>query len=269
MLRCMASLFATVIDAMRPLRRFPPPEIAIPAKLALLTGALTLGLSGVAAATPAAAAPVTRAAAGGFTARVTNPYFPALPGMRWVYRGTDGGRRLRNVVRVLDRVERVTGVPCAVIDDRVYLDGRLAERTIDWYTQSASGTVWYFGERTAALDRRGRVTTREGSWRAGVDGARAGIFMPAHPRVGQSFVQERYAGHAEDHFTIVNRHATVSVPFRRFRGNVLMTHEFSPLEPGVLDGKWYARGIGQVLEASIKGGNERAELVSFRRGTQR
>ena len=117
--------------------------------------------------------------------------------MRWVYRGTDGGRRLRNVVRVLDRVVRVTGVPCAVIDDRVYLDGRLAERTIDWYTQSASGTVWYFGERTAALDRRGRVTTREGSWRAGVDGARAGIFMPAHPRVGQSFVQERYAGHAE------------------------------------------------------------------------
>ena len=91
---------------------------------------------------------------------MTNPFYPLLPGMRWVYRGADGAHRMRDVVRVLDRVERVAGVPCAVVDDRVFLDGRLAERTEDWYTQDRDATVWYYGERTAELDRHGRVTSR-------------------------------------------------------------------------------------------------------------
>ena len=127
----------------------------------------------------------TDAAASGFTARVTNPYFPLLKGMRWEYRGIKDGRRMRDVVRVTGEVRRIDGVPCAVVDDRAWLDGRLAERTTDWYTQDRHGTVWYYGERTAELDRHGHVTSREGSWRAGANGARAGIFMPARPQRGR------------------------------------------------------------------------------------
>ena len=109
------------------------------------------------------------------------------------------------------------------------------------------------------------MTSTEGSWRAGIDGARQGVYMPRHPRVGQSFAQEHYPGHAEDRFEVVDRKATIGVPYGTFRARALMTEESTRLEPGVLDAKWYVEGIGQVKEATLKGGDERAELVSFRR----
>ena len=93
----------------------------------------------------------------------------------------------------------IQGARCTVLEDRLYLSGRLKERTTDWYAQDEMGNVWYFGEETAELDEQGRVTSREGSWQAGVDSARAGIYMRAEPKVGQSFTQEFYDGHAEDH----------------------------------------------------------------------
>jgi hypothetical protein len=229
---------------------------------AVAVGVVGLGAAVVAVALAAAPAP---GAATGFTARVTNPYYPLLPGMRWEYRGVKDGRPLRDVVRVTDRIERIGGVPCAVVVDRAYEDGRLAEATVDWFAQDATGTVWYFGEATRELDRHGRVTSTEGSWRAGTDGARQGVFMPARPRVGQSFAQEDYAGHAEDRFEIVSRMATVRVPFATFTRRALRTREWTPLEPGVRDAKWYVKGVGLVKEATLKGGDERAELVSFRR----
>ena len=231
---------------------------------AAIAGVICAALgTGSASAAPAATA--TDAAASGFTARVTNPYFPLLKGMRWEYRGIKDGRRMRDVVRVTGDVRRIDGVPCAVVDDRAWLDGRLAERTTDWYTQDRHGTVWYYGERTAELDRHGHVTSHEGSWHAGANGARAGIFMPARPRVGASFAQEHYAGHAEDHFRVVTLHASVTVPFGAYRATSLMTREWSPLEPGVRDGKWYVKGVGVVREATLKGPVEHDELVAFRR----
>src|SRR3954447_24276239 len=133
--------------------------------------------------------------------------------MRWVYRGTDEGRPARDVVSVSDRVKVIAGVPCAVVHDKLYINGGLRERTTDWYTQDAGGTVHYYGEATAELDRHGRVVSREGSWRAGRQGARAGVFMPAHPHVGDAFRQEFSPGHAEDHFRVVRRHASITVPF--------------------------------------------------------
>jgi hypothetical protein len=190
-----------------------------------------------------------------FTPRVTNPYFPARPGMRWAYRGVQSGHRLRDVVKVSGHVEMVAGVPCATVRDTVFLDGRLAEDTTDWFAQDRRGTVWYFGEATRELDRRGRTTSTEGSWRAGVDGARQGIVMPRHPRVGQIFRQEYRKGHAEDHFKVV------SVTRR-----MVATREWTPLEPNVRDGKWYARGVGMIREQALRGPRERADLVSFTRG---
>jgi hypothetical protein len=186
-------------------------------------------------------------------ALVTNPYFPLAPGMRWEYRGVEGGARARDVVTVSSRTEVVDGVECAVVHDLLYHRGRLVERTVDFYTQDDAGNVWYYGEDTAELDSRGRVKSTEGSWRAGRDGARPGIFMPAHPRVGQTFQQEDYPGHAEDRFTVLVHAA-----------RALETKEWTPLEPGVRDRKWYVRGIGLVAEATVKGGSDRLELDSFR-----
>src|ERR671929_62159 len=99
---------------------------------------------------------------------------------------------------------------------------------------------------------------------AAAAGARGGIFMPAHPKVGQSGRPEFYKGHAQDHFQVVSLHATVKAPYVSSR-NALLTEEWTPLEPGVLDHKYYVRGIGTVLEQTVKGGDERNALVSVRR----
>jgi hypothetical protein len=198
------------------------------------------------------------------SARVTNPWFPLKPGTMLVYRGVKDGKPARDVVIVRRAVATIDGVRCADVSDRLYLAGRLAERTTDWYAQDRDGNVWYFGEATAELDRAGKVVSREGSWQAGVAGALPGILMPAHPRVGQTGRQEYLKGHAEDHFGVVSLAAAVRVPFGAFRG-ALLTKEWTPLEPGVLDHKLYVRGIGTVRELTVRGGDERNVLVSFRR----
>lgn len=163
-------------------------------------------------------------------------------------------RRLRSAVKdilvVTRKTRLVAGGRARVVHDRVFKRGHVVEDTIDWYGQAADGTVWYFGERTKELDARGHVISREGSWQDGVHGARAGIFMPAHPRVGRSYRQEYYKGHAEDQFRIVS-----------IRGNRMVTHEWTRLEPGVLDQKVYRRGIGTTSEDSLKGGTEHLHLV--------
>jgi hypothetical protein len=147
--------------------------------------------------------------------------------------------------------------------DRLFLSGHLAETTRDYYTQARDGTVWYYGEDTTQLDEHGHLVSTEGSWRAGVDGARPGIFMPATPRVGRRFRQEYYAGHAEDHFQVLDLATPVSVPYRSFRG-AMLTKEWTPLEPGVLDHKYYVRGIGTVKEVSVRGAHEELLLVDVR-----
>jgi hypothetical protein len=201
----------------------------------------------------------------GFVQRVDNRWFPLTPGTVLVYRGVKDGESARDVVTVTGKTKLVDGVRCTVVDDRLYRGGRLAERTSDWFAQDRRGNVWYFGESTAELDASGRVTSREGSWEAGVDGARAGIVMTTHPRVGESFRQEHYKGQAEDHFRVLSLSASVQVPYVASK-HALLTKEWTPLEPGVIDHKLYVRGIGLVEEKTIKGGDEHLSLVAVRRG---
>jgi hypothetical protein len=190
----------------------------------------------------------------GFSAHVTNPWFPLTPGTTYTYQGVRDGKPSRDVVTVTRRTKTIQGAPCAVVEDRLYLSGVLHERTTDWYSQDAAGNVWYFGEDTAELTPNGKVSSTEGTWQAGRDGAKAGIYMPAQPRPGQSGRQEYYKGHAEDHFRVLG-----------YLGkNALLIQETTPLEPGVVDHKLYVRGTGTVLERTVKGGDELNELISFR-----
>jgi hypothetical protein len=201
----------------------------------------------------------------GFSAHVDNPWFPLKPGTQYVYRGIKDGKPSRDVVTVTHRTKTIQGARCVVVEDRLFIRGHLRERTTDWYSQDKTGNVWYFGESTAELDERGHVTSTEGTWQAGRHGAKAGIYMPAHPKVGQSGRQEFYKGHAEDHFQVVSLHAKATAPYVK-SANALLTKEWTPLEPGVVDHKFYVRGIGTVLEQTVKGGDERNALVSLRRG---
>lgn len=247
-------------------RRAPKVVAGGTSLVALIAAALLTGVVPPAGSAPAGrVAPATphHPAPSHFThGRVTNPWFPLHPGDRYVYRGSEDGDRTRDVVLVTHRTRVVDGVVCRVVLDRVWTNGVLTERTRDFYAQTRAGTVWYFGERTAELDRDGHVTSREGSFLSGVDGAEAGVFMKAHPRVGPSYYQEYYPGHALDAFTVRRRDAHVDVPFVSTH-HALLTRETTPLEPGVVDHKYYVRGVGTVRELTVRGGSESLSLVSL------
>ncbi len=229
-----------------------------------LLAALAAGVAGFAGHANRGSQPGAppRPPASEFSARVDNQWFPLRPGTRYVYVGVKDGRPSRDVVTVTHRTTTIAGVPCATVQDRLYVRGRLHERTTDWYSQDSRGNVWYFGEDTAELDRSGRVTSTSGSFRAGVDGAQPGIYITAHPRLGQSRRQEFYKGQAEDHFKVIGLFGTVTSAGTK---NALLTQEWTPLEPGTIDHKLYVRGIGTVFEQTEQGGDERNELVSVTR----
>ena len=222
---------------------------------------ILVALALLAAVGPAAAG---QAQTRSFSARVDNPWYPLKPGTTDVYRGVKDGKPARDVFTATHRTRKIDGVPCVVVEDRLYLSGRLEERTTEWYSQDSHGNVWYFGEDTAELDKNGRVKSRSGTWRAGVNGARPGVFMFANPKVGEAAQQEFYKGQAEDHFRVLSLHASVKVPYVSSK-RAMLTKEWTPLEPGAIDHKYYVRGIGTVLEQTVKGGVERAALVSVTR----
>jgi hypothetical protein len=201
-----------------------------------------------------------------FTTRIDNPYWPMRPGTRWVYRETDvDGTRLRDVVRVTGEVKRIAnGIDARVVRDTATENGAVVEDTWDWYAQDRAGNVWYLGERTREYED-GKLVSTEGSFEAGVDGAQAGVVMPARPRPGLAYRQEHYTGHAEDRASIVSVREQAEVPAGHYR-HVLMTREVSPLEPRSLEFKLYARNVGPVLAITVSGGSDREELVSFVRG---
>ena len=230
--------------------------------LILLTAA-----AGVAASTqPTSAAQPhhTLPPPGDFVAHVDNPWFPLKPGTVLTSKGESDGTPITDVFTVTHQTKTIKGVRATVIDDRVLTHGRVTERTSDWYAQDKTGNVGYLGEKTATYKADGTVESREGSRQAGVDGGIAGIFMPAHPKVGQSAEQEYYAGHAQDTFKILRLNVAAHTPAASSR-HALLIQETTPLEPGVIDHKLYVRGIGTVREETVKDGNERLELVSVRR----
>ena len=199
-----------------------------------------------------------------FSARIDNPYWPMAPGSRWVYRETDEhGDVQRVVVTVTGRTRTVAGIEARVVHDVVTADGRLVEDTFDWYAQDRAGNVWYLGEDTREFED-GRVS-RAGSWQAGVDGAQAGVLLPARPRVGSEYRQEYYAGEAEDAARVLSLDEQAEVPFGHFRG-ALLTKDFTPLEPDVLEYKLYAKGVGPVLVLAVSGGGGREELLRYKPG---
>ena len=194
-----------------------------------------------------------------FTTTIDNPFLPFVPGTRMVYRSTDAGETGREVVRVTHRTRLVDGVRVRVVRDRAYVGGELVEDTRDFYAQDRRGNVWYFGENTKTLEN-GKVTSTKGSWAAGRNGASAGIVMEAHPKVGDTYSQEDAPGVGEDRAKVLSLDAAATVPYGTFTG-LLKTKDFSPLEPAVVEHKFFLRGVGSILEKEVRGGNERLALV--------
>lgn len=197
-----------------------------------------------------------------FTTTIDNLFFPLVPNTTYIYLGTKEGSTQRDEFAVTRRTKVIAGVTCREVRDRAYLDGVLVEDTLDWFAQDNEGNVWYFGEDTKELDANGNVISTEGSWQAGVDGAQPGIVMEADPHVGDTYQQEFSPGVAEDMATVLALNKTVNVPYGSFK-DCLETEEFSPLEPGAIDHKFYARGVGFIQSVALRGGRERLELVTI------
>jgi len=190
-------------------------------------------------------------------AAIDNPYFPLRPGTRYRASGTvtdvDSGETTLEVDEdfVTFETRVIGGVTARVVHARSWEDGVLAEETNDFYAQDKDGNVWYLGEDTTAFERddNGNVIGRStaGSWRAGVNGAKPGYIMPANRTVGFNHYQEFSPNdRALDQATILALDETITVPAGTFT-NVLKTQEQSEVEPGVLENKFYAPGVGLIL----------------------
>jgi hypothetical protein len=199
-----------------------------------------------------------------FVRTIDNPYFPLIPGTTLVYEGESDGVPTTDEFTVTHKTISIQGVTCVVVRDLAYEDGELVERTSDYFAQDVDGNVWYFGEDTEELED-GEVVSTEGTWRAGVDGARAGIVMLAQPEVGDRYMQEVAPGVAEDEAKVLAVGESICVPYGCFDG-VLRTKDWTHLEPSVAEEKSYAPGVGLVFAEIVRGGEEFVRLVSVRSG---
>jgi hypothetical protein len=191
-----------------------------------------------------------------FVAGVDNKFFPLVPGTVMTYfDGTETDR-----VEVTHDTRNIVGVVATVVHDQVSVDGELTEDTFDWYAQDRAGNVWYLGEDSKQFENGQQVGT-EGSWETGVNGAKAGIIMLAHPDVGDAYAQEDAPGVAQDQASVVAEDKSVKVPFGTFDG-CLKTLETTPLEPGAREYKYYARGLGTVMEVSPGPDGSRNKLIA-------
>jgi len=196
-----------------------------------------------------------------FVDRVDNRYFPLTPGTTFVYEGKTEDGTVRVEDYVTHETKQVLGVTCVVVRNKVIENGDLVEETFDWYAQDKDGNVWYFGEDAKEYEA-GVVVSTKGSWEAGVDGAMPGIIMEANPQVGDFYRQEYYKGEAEDMAEVLSLTESASVIYGSF-DSLLMTREWALLEPGIVEHKYYAPGVGLILEVMVEGGSERVELVEI------
>ena len=239
--------------------------VALTAAIALLGALTACGGASNGSKLPQGSEPVELDPAD-FTIEIDNPYWPMKPGSRWILRETDpDGTNQRVEITVTDQTKTIAGIEARVIRDTVTEDGKLVEDTFDWYAQDSSGNIWYLGEATKEYEN-GKVKSTAGSWEAGVDGAQGGILIPAEPKPGLTYRQEYHEGEAEDAAEVLSIDELAEVPYGSFK-SVLMTKDYTPLEPKLLEHKFYAPGVGLVLAVEISGGAKRVELLRFERSS--
>ena len=192
--------------------------------------------------------------------KIDNKYFPLEPGTTMIYKGTsEDGEPTRDVFVVTNDTKEILGISTRIVHDDAYVKDEHEETTDDWFAQDDNGNVWYMGEYTTDLTKDG---SHEGSWEAGKKGAMAGIVMEVQPKVGDKYDQEVAKDVAEDKGAILSVNEKVCVPYGCF-SNVLQTEDINPLEPEIVENKYYAQDIGYIKGVMVKGGEEVETLVQF------
>jgi len=197
-----------------------------------------------------------------FVQGVSNPYFPLLPGQTLHYSVASGEDGLQMTVTATANTKLIIGVLCVGVQDRVLNTERLFEDTWRWYAQDQDGNVWYFARETKKYDYD--VVTEDWSWEAGINGAKPGMVMVGQPQdyLNKEYREEYVAGVAEDKAQVLSLNETVTVPYGTFSG-CLKIKVYSDLEPGRVEYRYYASGIGLILSETVPEGGQRLELVSI------
>jgi hypothetical protein len=206
------------------------------------------------------------------TSVTVNPYFPLMPGNHWSYEGTsvdDEGETVTETseVTVTDRTKRIDGIDCLVVHEVRSVDGVLIEDTEDWVAQDVAGNVWHCGELVQNFESfegddpaEPELVDIEGSWKAGREGAEAGMLFPAAPEVADVVRQEAAWGEAEDTTEITDLAGTEDSPAAFCSNGCLVTVDSSPLVPDAEENNYYVPGIGLIVETAE---GERIELTQF------
>ena len=177
-----------------------------------------------------------------FVTGVDNPWLPLAPGATWTYQATGATQGIVTVT-VGEETETVAGVATTAVTRS---DPTGAE-VVDYYAQDRRGNVWWFG--------------RDGEWRAGEDGAQAGLAMPADPRLGDGWRAAYAEGVVDVRAEVVTLDQVVSVPAGRF-SDLVGIDTSNPLTPRVGTRSFYARGTGLVEEVSTEGPTSLLRLES-------
>jgi len=196
-----------------------------------------------------------------FVSKIDNPYFPLKPGTTFIYQGQTAHGLEYVEFAVTHNTKVILGVTCIEVRDTVFTDGVLTEDTRDWFAQDKDGNVWYFGENTHELEG-GLITTIDGTFTSGVNGDKPGIIMKAHPALGDFYRQEFSLDNAEDFAETLSLTESVTVPAGSFH-HCLKSQETTPLETGLLEHKFYAPGVGNVLTVDATNG-DRIELIQIK-----
>jgi hypothetical protein len=176
-----------------------------------------------------------------------NDYFILEPGYQTVLEGGD----TRIQITVLDETKVVAGVTTRVVEEREWKNGQLYEVARNYFAQcEQTKDVFYFGE-DVDFYKNGKVVNHDGSWIAGVNGNKPGLFMPGKPKTQMRYYQEVAPGVAMDRAEILSMTETCVTPAGTFK-QCMKVQEGSAIEFLAKEFKYHAPGIGLVQDENVK-----------------
>jgi len=206
----------------------------------------------------------TSALASNLTPDGSNTYFTLQPGTFYRYEGVDEGEFVELEHTVLNETiiipftvrNKLITATARIMEEREWRDGELVEVALNYFAfNPASGSIFFFGE-DVDIYKNGEVISNEGSWRAGVNYALPGLYMPGLFLLGSRYYQEIAPGVAMDRSEHIAMGVTIETPLGIFTDCVVIL-DTDPFDPDEETLKVYARGIGLVADGTL-------ELVEFK-----
>lgn len=180
-----------------------------------------------------------------------NPYFVLEPGWVLVLQGKEGKTVIDLVITVLDETKKVDGVETRIVEERESEDGEIVEISRNYFAISKrTNDVYYFGE-DVDIYKNGKVVNHSGAWWSGKNGARYGLMMPGTPLLGAKYYQEIAPEVAMDRAEVLGLREKIETPAGTFE-KCLKTLETTPLEKGAKDHKFYAPGVGLIVDGPCR-----------------